>query len=237
MPLLFWWLLLGHLIGDFPLQTEGIFRVKTDRRWGVVLHGSICGVIGFGVALPYLQYPQAWLYLGILWGFHILMDRAKLSLIAKFERGSIFLFLVDQALHLGSFWLVGLALRGVTPLWEGFYLSRRVIQYVQVLSAYVAATYGAMFVISLVWDSLGFQANQPSLGQIALQFAERVTITTFIAMSGVWGFCYLLVPVSLLPRSLCFFRKGEARRFLDLGLSLILGILVGVALKPVFVGR
>ncbi len=237
MPLLFWWLLLGHLIGDFPLQTEGIFRVKTDRPWGVVLHGSICGVIGFLVAAPYLYYPLAWLWLGILWVFHIVLDRGKLFLISKFKRGSIFLFLADQALHLASFWVVGLALREKLPLWEGFYLHARVIQYVQILSAYVATTYGAMFVISLVWESLGFEADSPSLGSISLQFVERVCITTFIAIGGVWRISYLLVPVSLLPRSLTFFRRAGPGRFVDLGLSLIFGVLVGLALKSVFLGR
>jgi len=237
MPPVFWWLLLGHLVGDFPLQTEGIFRVKTDRPWGVVLHGSISGAIGFLAALPYLYRVEALLYLGLLWVFHIVLDRGKMFLVSRFKRGSVFLFIVDQGIHLGSFWLVGLALQGTAPLWSRFYLSPRVIQYVQILSAYVATTYAAMFTISLVRENLGLRPNPSSVGSIALQFAERVLITTLIAMGGAWAICYLLVPVSLLPRSLSLFKEAEPKRLVDLGLSLVLGVLVGLALKPVFSGR
>ncbi|PKP54950.1 DUF3307 domain-containing protein, partial [Candidatus Atribacteria bacterium HGW-Atribacteria-1] len=40
MPL-FCRLLLAHIIADFPLQTNQIFKVKTNTEWGVLIHTLI----------------------------------------------------------------------------------------------------------------------------------------------------------------------------------------------------
>lgn len=222
---------MGHLIDDFPLQTGRIFRVKMGRPWGVALHGSVCGAIGFLVAIPYLRHPQAWLYLGILWVFHILLDKGKLALASRSERGDLPLFLVDQVLHLGSFWLVAAALASTTPLWESAYLGKEVIRGVQVISAYLAATYGVLFLMSSFWKTLKLEPNPLSLKSKWLGFAERICIASFTAIGGLG---YLGVLVSIVPRSLCLFKRPEKTKFLELMLSLVFGIVIGAALKPIF---
>jgi uncharacterized integral membrane protein len=80
-------LLLGHLIGDFPLQTNQIYRLKNKSWLGIVLHAVVHVVI---TALLICQPLSVWplfVYLGVL---HFLIDLLKLRLpINPFAKSGI----------------------------------------------------------------------------------------------------------------------------------------------------
>ena len=86
-------LILAHLIADFPLQTNAVFRLK-NRHWvGVLLHAAI-HVMVTGLLL---QNPLGhWPMLVSLGGIHFITDWLKLRM--KFKRRSLG-FVLDQAAH------------------------------------------------------------------------------------------------------------------------------------------
>lgn len=103
-------LLLSHLIGDFPLQTNQIYRLKSKSWLGIVLH-SVVHVL---VAALLIRQPFAvWsllLWLGIL---HFLIDLTKLRLPIKQQWLS---FLLDQVAHLVTLWLLAQLWSNATAL-------------------------------------------------------------------------------------------------------------------------
>ncbi len=88
---LFWRLLLAHVIADFPLQTDAVFAIKKEKRWGVFLHGTIFGLVAillarrWGIRLvysvhnlnPHEQPYPAWAGLVNRFIFRIAIERAK----------------------------------------------------------------------------------------------------------------------------------------------------------------
>lgn len=73
----FAFLLLAHLIADFPLQTNRIFRLKLAGNRGILLHVLIHLVV---TALLMRQPWQHWLLLGMLGVAHFATDWLKLRL-------------------------------------------------------------------------------------------------------------------------------------------------------------
>lgn len=93
-------LLLSHLIGDFPLQTNQIYRLKSKSWLGIVLHTVVHVLV---TALLIRQPLTVWpllLWLGIL---HFLIDLTKLRLPIKQQWLG---FLLDQVAHLITLWLL-----------------------------------------------------------------------------------------------------------------------------------
>ncbi|MEI7904033.1 MAG: DUF3307 domain-containing protein [Candidatus Firestonebacteria bacterium] len=110
-------LLLAHLLGDFLFQTNGIFKLKVKYNWGVLLHGSIVGLVAGIFSLPYLQHPIVVSFLVISWVFHIFQDKAKIIINLQVERNNLWTFLSDQLLHIGVYALIAFStVPGVFPV-------------------------------------------------------------------------------------------------------------------------
>lgn len=87
-------LLLSHLIGDFPLQTNQIYRLKNKSWLGILLHAAVHVVTAaLLVNRPLAVWPML-LWLGTL---HFLIDLVKLRVPIKHQWLG---FLLDQAAHL-----------------------------------------------------------------------------------------------------------------------------------------
>jgi hypothetical protein len=96
-------LLLGHLVADFPLQTDHIFRLKKRSSLGVLLHVGI----HVGIMAVLLQNPLAqWRELLILGVSHFLIDWVKVHSKTRQEWLG---FLLDQAAHVSVLVLMVLA--------------------------------------------------------------------------------------------------------------------------------
>ncbi len=90
---LFVTLLLGHLIADFPLQMNWLFRLKTRHWTGVLLHAAIHGL----VTAILLQNPLIhWPMLVTLWVIHFTIDWLKLQVDFKLQTPG---FILDQIVH------------------------------------------------------------------------------------------------------------------------------------------
>jgi hypothetical protein len=87
-------LLLGHLIADFPLQTNGVYRLK-NRHWsGILLHAAI-HVVATGLLLQ--ETPKHWRMLVALGAMHFVTDWLKLRIPFKLQSVG---FVLDQMAHI-----------------------------------------------------------------------------------------------------------------------------------------
>lgn len=95
MMAIFLTLLLGHLLADFPLQTNWLVHMKQKSRWGVTAHV----LIHVGVTALLLKNPsQHAALLASLGAAHWVIDTIKMrSETVSNLRG----FVLDQAAHLG----------------------------------------------------------------------------------------------------------------------------------------
>lgn len=104
---LFLRLVLAHALADFPLQFDALYRIKTKSFFGQLLHGLVVGLCMLLLGFPYISQPLFWFFIIFLVTTHILQDTNKI-LFNKLlsEKENIWIFLVDQVLHLGFIALV-----------------------------------------------------------------------------------------------------------------------------------
>jgi hypothetical protein len=94
---LFLYLLLGHLLGDFVLQSSELVRLKRVKTYGLYPHVAL---VTLATALTTLgSTPYAWLALGFVAAGHLLLDRLAIVAFARIEARQIFVFLADQVAH------------------------------------------------------------------------------------------------------------------------------------------
>ncbi len=97
---LFYRLLLAHVIADFPLQTNKIFKVKNNTEWGVLFHTLIVLIFSLLLTFPYLKDPKVIIIIIIIFLSHTVIDKLKLEYSKKTNKASTRILLLDQALHI-----------------------------------------------------------------------------------------------------------------------------------------
>lgn len=154
-------LLLAHVIADFPLQTNQIFRWKMQSNLGILLHVAIHLAV---TALTLRHSLSMWRLLLLLGVIHFGIDWLKLRIPVRRQTPG---FIIDQLAHLLS--LVYLAmmfpnLSSWLPLWF----------------VYPALLYSLLPVtLMLIWVMMGDQVrNQPdvtygSLRPMVLRWSQR----------------------------------------------------------------
>lgn len=92
-------LLLGHLVGDFALQTIELVRFKAHSWKGLVLHAAI---VTASTALFLWENLPTWgVWLIPLFVTHLLADWGKVALARRWPQRKLSTFFLDQAVHLG----------------------------------------------------------------------------------------------------------------------------------------
>ncbi|HOJ92627.1 MAG TPA: DUF3307 domain-containing protein [Dictyoglomaceae bacterium] len=105
---MFWFLrlFLAHLLADFPLQSNLIFRYKKQTKYGILLHTSIYLIISLLLSFPYLKYPEAIIFILFLFFVHTLIDLKKMNRSIRSNNDNIKNFIIDQLEHIISISLV-----------------------------------------------------------------------------------------------------------------------------------
>jgi hypothetical protein len=109
----FFSLILGHLIGDFVLQTIDLVRLKGHSWKGLLLHSGIV-VVSCGLCL-WSNFPTWWPWLIPLFLLHVGTDWAKVALSRRVTGWKTRFFFLDQAAHLAVSVLVILLQAGGWP--------------------------------------------------------------------------------------------------------------------------
>ena len=106
-------LVVGHVLGDFLLQTQWMAR-KKERHWGMLLlHVALVFVAHVAVLWPFLSGRLLVGVLGLS-VLHFVFDGARARACGRWG-ASLAAFFVDQALHLGAV----LVLWGLVVNWTG----------------------------------------------------------------------------------------------------------------------
>lgn len=115
---IFYKLVLGHLIADFFLQFEELYRLKLRSHVGhlahILIHFATCLLIVF----PYLNKPFIWIFVGVISAIHFLQDSLKYSLQEKYPRARFPVFVLDQVFHI--LFLASILLFPISKLKIGF---------------------------------------------------------------------------------------------------------------------
>lgn len=176
--IVFFTLLLGHLIGDFPLQTNSVFQLKTRSNTGLLVHVSIHLLVTSILLLDPLSAWPALLFLG---SAHFLIDWIKLRIPAIYETPG---FVLDQLAHTAVLVFISmagaeLALRPM-PLW---------LLFLALSAAFVPAL--AMFIwllgrdLALLRHKRRVEGRQLSPG-LWLLISQRSGIVLVVCLALTW---------------------------------------------------
>ena len=234
----FWTLLLAHVIGDFPLQTDAIFRLKTQHRWGVLPHVLICTIINIVVLLPYLGNHYTWFAVAFLGVVHTALDRTKITVTEKIAKDNFFQFLIDQLLHIFSIWLTALWLSqmvNITDYQAAGPLANR--EFIIQLTALIFAAFGGVPIIFYAKKYTASKSKDSAAASLAIypSFIKRIPgyFERFLAtLSIIWSGWWLLLAIgAFLPRLLVNWRDENKSLLITnvvigFAISLLCGIFV-----------
>jgi len=91
---------LAHIIADFPLQFDWIFRMKKKGFLGGVPHASLHVLMIFLFLPDFWQYLLFYVYLLVILILHALQDNTKIWLWKNGRPDNLWLFLSDQFFHI-----------------------------------------------------------------------------------------------------------------------------------------
>ena len=97
---IFWKLVLAHLIGDFILQFEELYRLKVKSRRGHFWHALIHFLCSLLLVFPYLDIPFIWIFITALSVVHYFQDLLKYGIQQKNPKQIFWCFTIDQFAHL-----------------------------------------------------------------------------------------------------------------------------------------
>jgi len=249
MQITFMALLLGHLLGDFPLQPQSIVKNKGERLWPLICHGLIHYILAWTCLLiftevPYMSISSNAIVIGYL-AIHLLIDKIKHRLIAGRPRfDDAVSFLLDQTLHVVVLGMAALALTGtrITELTHSVRLSTATKTHIlEVAIVYVAVVFGGGYLIRYLTKSLAKSTAaepQDQLGNAGLYvgWIERFLVITAIAMQSP-----ILVGLILTGKSIARYPEFKKARFAEyflIGtlLSVSLSVLGGILLLQMLYG-
>jgi hypothetical protein len=228
---LFWRLLLAHLIADFPLQTDAVFAVKKGRAWGVLLHSTLFGLTAILLAGPFLGIWAAWGGVVLLWLSHSIIDKAKLTLIGGGRKDHLVYFLLDQALHIGAVAIVCLFLNRTTQVSAIASDVRPIMLGIAyVVSVWVSPLLCFYARAAFSSQKVDFQGQQSVLWRI-IGYAERLVITAAAASGGL---LVLALPLVFLPRiGLSIFTQQSKFSSWELVLGSIIAVMAGLWVRTI----
>lgn len=229
--IIFYQLLLAHLIADFPLQFNELFKLKVKSKWGILLHGAIVGVVAILFLLPYVFCIWMWVAIIILIVSHFLIDYGRVILARKANLDNLWMFLLDQFCHIGVVWLISLIISISAPSLEipelvKSMMSDKVI--ILTISGFIAAGYfGAILIHYLKKMFIKGYLSQ-SLSTKRYGIIERFLVMALILMPGLF---FLFIPTVLITRMAISRVKEEEYSLFDSITSLSIALIFGLILK------
>ncbi|MFH1824583.1 MAG: DUF3307 domain-containing protein [Candidatus Firestonebacteria bacterium] len=231
-------LVLAHLIADFLLQTDKVFKIKVKYKWGVLLHGSIVGIISIIFILPYVSQHQIVTYIILLWLIHIFQDKAKIIYNLQMERNNLWTFLLDQLLHIGVIVLVSFSASNIfsnihpytypgPQIFDKIYKNDRIMVFA---IWFIVLTYSMSILQEYIKKIIAKDTKEgitfPTLPLKYIEILERGLIGIFIFRGGLW-----YIPAVLVILYLAFLvRKGKLE-VLNFRIIVISSLIIGLLMK------
>ena len=226
---LFLLLILAHLLVDF-LQPASLVKWSKEKMVGTVVHAMIYAIL----CIVVLYQAHAWYF----WVFvlalsHFILDHTKFMLARRYGQTGLFLFLIDQIIHVLIILLVTLCMidNGVksTALLEYMGEYSRMLP---VLVGLITVTFGVSILIFEV-NRTYFPIKDSGIGSVIL-FKDRMAgiIERGIAMVFLVTNVYYLMPVSFVYSYYRLWKgwkeKTRGRLVLDLAISISSTVSIGI---------
>lgn len=233
--LVFSFLILGHVVGDFYLQSRFFVRLKRIKKYKLCplfLHSLIHGLITFFVLIIFskLTACNSFVFSFIVLISHFLIDYIKSSL-----KNSIKWFVIDQFFHLLVIAIIWVLVINKSISIDFLAKKKDLIKndHVIIIISYLLVLKPASVVISMLLVRWNLIKNRVvtlrDAGQI-IGYLERLLILTFIFLNQFSAIGFLLAAKSV-------FRFGELKEDRDKMMTeyVILGTLTSVAIT-IFIG-
>ncbi len=197
----FWRLLLAHFIADFPIQTNKIYFLKTKYPWGSFLHSGIFVIVAALLLWPLWGRPDFWFFLLFLFVSHGIQDLLKIIYNRKNRHDSVWIFLLDQVLHIAfisTVFLLPISLVKYTigqGAWFYWYSQDKPIIYLTFL---VGIGFGGSILIPYV-EKLVKHLPQVEIPPKFKYYGilERILVIILVSTPGYW---YVFTPIVFLVR-------------------------------------
>lgn len=239
----FWLLILAHLIADFPLQSDKVYAIRLNCKWGFLLHIGIYFITNLIVSFPLLKFSAFWFAVLFLTATHLVEDWLKVALTKKTVQDSIFIFLIDQLIHLFLIWLASFVLFKIPEpeisnqfMANNFYNQKSLLILIalvfSVFSGGILIYYIRKCIHQIKTNDFTSSVQFPKIKKRRMGYFERFVATCAIILGG-WFL--ILVPSAFIPR-LIMYRKNDLQEFLmvnlfsGLTISIISGVFVHVAM-------
>ncbi len=234
---LIWLLILAHFVADFPLQSDKIFALKSKYKWGLLPHIFISFLASLIVAFPYIQSIHFWYVISFLAAVHLLLDWLKLLATQKWVADSMFVFLLDQCLHLFFIWLACTHLFQVpSPQvnnypWLSAYLDRKLSI---ILSGLIFAVFGGGVLLHYIQGialRLANDSNQANHRPFRFSMRDWGYLERLVGTLGIilGGWFLWLAPIVLIPRLLRLKTTNDpAPLLINIGFGIVLSIGTGL---------
>lgn len=196
----FLYLLLGHLMGDFILQTDKIADNKVKYRGWNVLHAIVVTVSMLLLAVPFGVLVMTLVILnGVM---HYLVDFYKPVIAKRYPLAPLIYFVLDQGIHIFLIFIISRFAYNA----GGLFFSRELITIFLVLvfiSSFAAVL--NQYVLSLIFPLHGkkfFQEDEKSIGNFT-----RLSITASLYLSYCFSPIFLLLLIILVIIILYHFNR------------------------------
>ncbi len=229
---LFLKLYLAHLIADFILQCDELYRLKVRSKAGHLLHVLVHFLISALFVLPYLRNASVWGCLIFITVFHYLQDSVKYA-VQKNHRLMFRAFVIDQIVHLLV--ILSVLLLPVShrilgfpdhPLLNTFYTDNF---YTLLLIFFILSTFAGSYLLHTF--RMSYCENcRPDYAISSPEMIEGLIERSIISFT----FLLSLHPVPLAAAGLTGFLRllsKKTRRLADFGLSFTYAALLGLLFK------
>jgi len=235
----FYRLLLAHVIADFPLQFTRLYRFKIESPLGSFVHSGIFSLLAILLVWPYWNLARMWEFIFFLWLVHGMQDWLKVVVFEKYHLDNIWIFLLDQSLHVG--FLATLFLFGLARLTPPEIFSKLVFLYndndlVMYAIAFISGGFGGGIVISYIKNFFyGKGKVDLTSPHRYIQVVERMLIMSLMLLKGYY---YLAIPgIWLIHGGYIIFKKRREQQLqlfslFDLILNTAIAVGVALILRP-----
>lgn len=234
---LFWRLLLAHVLGDFPLQTDTIYYLKARTKSGCFLHGMVFIILNLMLGWPYLGNKVILIFLISIGLIHAIIDRMKVVYKNRYPLGeTIITFLSDQVIHIVILAIIipfknkipspeVLSTSGVASL----YYNDRFIFY---SIGFMFVSFGGIVLSAALKNTFSktiISVNSIPFFEKIYGFIERTTIA-YLVMTGlnIWP-----IVISITPRLIPGFKK-KIGGYGDILINYGLGLWTGLLLRKIY---
>lgn len=173
-------LILAHLLGDFVLQTNAIFKWKMKSWLGVLNHAFIILVCSIALTSAFWGEESLWWMLAIIFISHFLQDCLKVWFDKKYnKKASTWPYFLDQVFHVAL--IVALSW-GVPPAFS-------------VQKSLLSLYFIGLILVTTAWDITAFQFAHKKSKAKELKLKPRAMLFRTLVFSLLCGL--IIIPLVL----------------------------------------